>query len=80
MTRVALARWGNNLAIRLPKATVQALGVSDGAEISLRVEDGALIAKPIRTRPRLEDLVRKITPRNVHKATDWRQPVGREAW
>lgn len=31
-----VAKWGNSLAVRLPVALVQALGISDGDEIELQ--------------------------------------------
>ncbi|HRK30755.1 MAG TPA: AbrB/MazE/SpoVT family DNA-binding domain-containing protein [Tepidisphaeraceae bacterium] len=80
MARVAIAKWGNNLALRLPKAAVQALGAESGTEFELDVRGGALFARPIRKKPNLAELVKKITPRNRHTATDWGKPVGGEVW
>ena len=78
--RVALAQWGNNLALRLPKAVAQELGVVPGSEVSVTVADGTLVAAPVRRRPRLEELVKRITDKNRHAATDWGKPMGREVW
>ncbi len=37
-----VARWGNSLAVRLPVAVVEALGLKDGDEVEIRVAgDGA---------------------------------------
>lgn len=80
MARVALARWGNNLAIRLPKAAAHALGVESGSEVELEVTGGTLVATPVRKRPKLSELVARITPKNRHAATDWGNPAGREVW
>lgn len=35
-----VAKWGNSLAIRLPKATAEAMGVSEGDQVQF-VMDGA---------------------------------------
>lgn len=80
MSRVALAKWGNNLALRLPKSVVEALGVAPGAEVTLSVDEGRLVATPLRKRPSLDELVRRITDANRHGPTDWGEPVGREVW
>ena len=78
--RVSLAQWGNNLALRLPKAVVQQLGVASGSEVAVSVSDGVLVASPVRKRPVLEELVKRITDKNRHAATEWGAPVGRELW
>jgi antitoxin MazE len=80
MTRVALAKWGNNLALRLPKATVKALGVTEGSEVAIEVAEGALVARPMRPRPNLDELVSRINEKNRHDATEWGRAVGREVW
>jgi antitoxin MazE len=82
MTRLAVSKWGNSLAIRVPKHLADDLGLESGSQLSVGVENGRLIAIPLRRRPRprLDDLVRRIKPSNRHKATDWGQPVGNEVW
>lgn len=38
-----ISKWGNSLAVRLPKALVEELGLKEGDEIELRrTPDGAL--------------------------------------
>ena len=32
-----VAKWGNSLAVRLPKGIVDELGISDGDDVTLRV-------------------------------------------
>jgi antitoxin MazE len=34
-----VAKWGNSLAVRLPRALVEALGMKEGDRIDLRVAD-----------------------------------------
>jgi len=72
-------KWGNSLAVRIPKALARELATECGAEVDLAVEEGRLIVTPVR-RPRytLEELVAGITPENLHEATDWGPPVGKE--
>jgi antitoxin MazE len=80
MTRVALAKWGNNLALRLPKATVKAMGVAEGSEVAIKVAKGTLVATPLGRKPKLDELIKTISTRNRHEAIDWGKPVGREVW
>ena len=80
MPRVALAKWGNNLALRLPKGIVEELGVREGTEVTVAVNEGSLVATPTNRQPTLEELVGQITAENRHDATEWGPPVGREVW
>lgn len=80
MARVSIAKWGNSLAIRLPKHLTDHLAVASGAEFDLDIHEGALVATPVKKRPRLAQLVKQITPQNRHDATDWGKPVGNEVW
>jgi antitoxin MazE len=37
-----VSKWGNSLAVRLPSAVVQALGLKEGDDIQIRVAGGRL--------------------------------------
>ena len=76
-----IQRWGNSLGLRIPRALAADVGVKAGAEVDVSVRDGALVVKPARrARYRLEELVRKITAKNLHGEVDTGAPVGREVW
>jgi len=56
--RTSLARWGNSLAVRLPKEAAAAAGLREGAAIELTVENDAIV---LRGRPwDIRDLVAAI--------------------
>ncbi|MDZ4739431.1 MAG: AbrB/MazE/SpoVT family DNA-binding domain-containing protein [Alphaproteobacteria bacterium] len=38
-----IAKWGNSLAVRLPKAVVEALGLKEGDEIEIQVLGARLL-------------------------------------
>ncbi|PAD71692.1 AbrB/MazE/SpoVT family DNA-binding domain-containing protein [Paenibacillus campinasensis] len=71
-------KWGNSLGIRIPKALATEIGLEEGSEIDLDVEDGHLVIKP-RTN-KLEDLLSNITPDNIHSEVQTGDPQGREPW
>ncbi|MBI3808744.1 MAG: PbsX family transcriptional regulator [Nitrospirae bacterium] len=49
-------------------------------DLDIEVRKGALVLRPhLRRVYRLEDLVKRMTPRNVHEELDFGRPVGREA-
>lgn len=56
--RTSLSRWGNSLAVRLPKEAAAAAGLREGAAIELTVEKGAIV---LRSRPwDIRDLVAAV--------------------
>jgi antitoxin MazE len=79
--RVQVQKWGNSLALRIPKPFAEDVGVSEGTVVDVSVSKGRLIASPMTPRRiRLDDLLRRVTKRNLHGETDTGRPIGREAW
>jgi len=79
--RVHVQKWGNSLALRIPKPFAEDVGVEAGTVVEVSVSGGRLVAAPLRTRAvRLNDLLRRVTKRNLHGETDTGLGVGREAW
>jgi antitoxin MazE len=82
---VEFCKWGNSLAVRIPKTVAEALKVSVGRHAEIAIENGALVLRPIRRPKRkptytLEELLRGMTKENVPQEVDWGEPRGNEAW
>ncbi len=74
-------KWGNSLALRIPKAFADSVGLGNGTEIELIIEGEKLvIMRSPSSHPDLEDLLSRVTTENVHEEIDFGEPVGREAW
>jgi antitoxin MazE len=79
--RVRVRKWGNSLALRIPRPFATEVGVEEGALIDVSVSEGRLIAAPVQAqRIRLKDLLARVRKANLHEAIDTGAPVGREAW
>lgn len=79
--RVKVRKWGNSLALRIPKPFAQETEVREGAVVDLSVEDGRLVVAPMaQSKYTLRQLLRRITKNNVHREVDWGGAVGRESW
>ncbi len=79
--KTRVQKWGNSLAVRIPKAFAAeaGLGVNDDVELSL--VDGALVVKPVRPpAPTLAELLRGITDDNLPGEWDTGPAVGKEVW
>jgi antitoxin MazE len=72
-------RWGNSLAIRIPRAYARDLSVDDGSEVELRIDGPSLVVTPSTT-PSLETLLAAISDENLHAEVDTGPGQGREAW
>lgn len=80
--RAKIQKWGNSLAVRIPKALAELLELADGREVELSVEEGKMIVRlPTPTRRyTLEELVGGITAENRHDEIGTGPSVGNEAW
>lgn len=79
--RTRVRKWGNSLAVRIPKPFAEQVGVHQDGEVEMKVEDGRLVVSPIR-RPsyELEELLDGVTEENLHGEWDTGPPAGDEAW
>ena len=74
-------KWGNSLAVRIPKAFVKEAHVAYGTPVDLTVDDGKIIINPhAEPEYRLEDLLKGVSKGNLHAEVTTGKAVGREAW
>jgi antitoxin MazE len=79
--KTQLSRWGNSLALRIPKSVAEAAKLQDGDTLDLDVEaPGSVRVRKPRSKPTLEELVAHIDDENRHGETDSGEPVGAEVW
>jgi antitoxin MazE len=79
MMTLAVKKWGNSLALRIPKDIAQTLHIEDNSLLEVTVENKTLTIKP-KANTHLEDLVSKITDDNLHKEIDTGRSMGNEEW
>jgi antitoxin MazE len=75
-----IVKWGNSLAVRIPTVVLRDAGLQEGDTLLFGTRNGALVAKPLKKKPTLEELVAKITPENVHEEVNWGPARGKEFW
>lgn len=73
-----VTRWGNSLAIRLPKNITTELKLKENSPLDLTVEDGRIVLTPTPPKYDLSTLIAGIKPSNLHSETDWGESVGKE--
>jgi antitoxin MazE len=72
-------KWGNSLAVRIPSAFAKEIGLCPNTEVELRLENDKLVIIPNK-RKQLEELLKQITPENVHSEINWGGRSGKEEW
>jgi len=82
---VGFCKWGDNLALRIPKSAAQALNLHTGSRVELAIENGALVLRPIVRRKRtrvytIDELLRGMTKENLPQEVDWGEARGNEGW
>ena len=73
-----IQKWGNSLALRIPRHVAERAGLYEGAEVEVEGQGDSVLVK--RPKPTLKELVAKITPESLHEETDWGTSVGKESW
>jgi antitoxin MazE len=76
---VPLRKWGNSLAIRIPKDIARTLSIEYNSLLTLTIVDGVLVVKP-QNKTRLESLVSQINSENLHNEISTGGSVGNEEW
>jgi antitoxin MazE len=82
--KVTVAKWGNSIAVRLPKGVGDELGLNPGGQLELVVEEGEIrLRKPAVTssaRLLAEMLAeaKRLGPESEPETVDWGPDVGTE--
>jgi antitoxin MazE len=79
--RARIQKWGNSLAVRIPKPFIAQVGLAENAPIDISVIGSSVVIEPLRERRlELDELVSSITDANLHGEVDSGPSVGDEAW
>lgn len=76
---IAIKKWGNSLALRIPKDVVKTLHIENDSLLELRVEEGVMIVEP-QKEMLLEKLVSGINANNLHAHIETNEAMGNEEW
>lgn len=76
--RTEIARWGNSLALRLPRPIADQAGIAEGTAVDIDVEDDQLVIRPALPRYSLDELLAGITPENLPDESFDDMPRGQE--
>lgn len=76
-----IQKWGNSLALRIPKSVAREMPLKSGSLVNLVVRDGAVIIELAKTpKYHLDDLLKGVSKKNIHASVDTGPAAGREVW
>jgi len=79
--RAQIQKWGNSLALRIPKTLARDAGLAEDTSVDIALVDGKVVIAPVEAPPySLEELLAGITDENIHGEVDFGPPVGTEEW
>lgn len=78
---VRVQKWGNSLAVRIPKPLAEDAEVKEGTVLNLAVSEGMVVATPVQQKKwSLKQLLARVSKKNLHAEVDFGPSVGREIW
>lgn len=74
-----IQKWGNSLAIRIPKSFAAETKIENGTEVDLLIKNNQLIIAPrAKEKYSLDAFLSEITDGNIHEEVDFGKPLGKE--
>jgi len=79
--KTRVQKWGNSLALRIPKAFADEVGLQKETSVEISLADGKIVVTPVtKSKLTLEQLLSKVTEDNLHHEVDTGSAVGNETW
>lgn len=72
-------KWGNSLAVRIPKVIGTECGIKENSSVEISLRDKQIIIMPVKKEYSLKELLAGVTKDNIHSEFDTGKPVGKEA-
>jgi len=75
-----IKKWGNSLALRIPKSYAKEIKIEEGVSVDLRLEENKIIISPRKKKKKydLKELVSKINEKNRYNEVSVGSRVGKE--
>jgi len=76
-----IQKWGNSLALRIPKAFAAEANITNDSVVEISMEDGQIKIKTVTAFDwTLNQLLAGVTHENIHQEISTGNPVGNETW
>ena len=78
--QLAIAKWGNSLALRLPRHVIEEAKLHEGSPVALVVRAGEVVVTPVRKKYKLDALLAQMDDSHKAAEVDWGAAEGEEDW
>jgi antitoxin MazE len=78
--KTSVARWGNSLALRIPRDVAAKSRLAEGVEVELAAKPDGFVVRRSAPNYDLSDLLRGVRAKNRHAEIATGQPTGHETW
>lgn len=81
MIQARVQKWGNSLAVRIPKPIAQEVGLGQNSLVTVSISEGKLLLE-LAPEPHytLEQLMAEVKTDNLHHEIETGPAVGLEVW
>lgn len=76
---VKIQKWGNSLGVRIPKAVIEKVNLSENSEVEIESKNGTIVIFPAKVGYSLDALLERITKSNLHSEEEFKAE-GNEVW
>ena len=80
MMQARIQKWGNSLAIRIPKPFALEVGLEQNSVVTVSISEGKLVLELVKPTYSLDELLAQVTPDNLHQEVETGSALGHEAW
>ena len=79
--KTRVQKWGNSLALRIPKSFAEEAGLCENGAVDLSLVDGTLVVQSLAPEsPTLDELLSRVTKDNIPGEWETGAAVGKEVW
>ena len=79
--KTRVQKWGNSLALRIPKSFAEEAGLRANGAVELSLVGGTLVVQAAKPQPAtLDELLRGVTKNNLPGEWDTGPATGKEVW
>jgi len=79
--KTKLCKWGNSLALRVPKQFAVSRHLSEGSDLEITAERDGFFVRALPQKLSLTELLQEVRPENLHgESFADSTPLGKEIW